>query len=98
MSLSVALALAALAASIYLVMQGHRTWAMASAVASGLQLAMAFGWISVRIANVPLPLVLAIVLAGCGGFLFTRVGSKGAVASATVIALVGALGLVRAFG
>ena len=94
MNLGIILGLAALAASIYLALGSPaRHWAVGAAVASGVQVAMAFGWISLRIANVPLHLLITIAIAVCGAVLFFRVNAKGQVAAATVVAFVG---LIRA--
>jgi hypothetical protein len=90
MNLWIALGLAALAASIYLLLGSPaRHWAVGAAIASGVQVAMAFGWVSLRIANIPLHLLITIVIAVCGAVLFARVNAKGQVAAATVIIFVG---------
>ena len=99
MSLGIALALAALLASIYLALRSTmRPWAFAAAVASGIQVAIAVGWLSLRIANIPLHAVIAIVLAGCGGVVYSRVSSKGLVTAATVVTFVGLIGVALTLG
>jgi hypothetical protein len=98
-SLGIALALSALIASIYLALRSTmRPWAFAAAAASGIQLAVALGWLSIRIANIPLLAVIAVVVAGCGGVIYARVGAKGQVTAATVVALVGAIGVASTLG
>lgn len=97
MTLGTALALCALAASLYLVMSAlARPYAVTAAVASGLQVATAFGLLSIRIANVPLRLVFALAIAVCGGVLFAKARAKGHVAAATIITVVGVIGLASA--
>jgi hypothetical protein len=94
MNLWIALGLAALAASIYLLLGSPaRPWAVVAAIASGMQVAIAFGWVSLRIANIPLHLVISLAIAVCGAVLFARVNAKGQVAAATVVIFVG---IVRA--
>jgi hypothetical protein len=98
MNLWIALGLAAFAASIFLLLGSPaRHWAVGAAIASGVQLAMAFGWISLRIANVPLHLLITIAIGVCGGVLFFRVNAKGQVAAATVITLVAILRALTSF-
>jgi hypothetical protein len=98
-SLGIALALAALLASIYLALRSPlRPWAFAAAVASGIQLAVTLGWLSIRIANIPLSAVIAIVIAGCGGVIYSRAGSKGQVTAATVVTFVGLIGVALTLG
>jgi hypothetical protein len=97
MNLGIVLGLAALAASIYLLLgPSAKHWAIGAAIASGVQVAMAFGWISLRIADLPLHLLISIAIAVCGGVLFFRVNAKGPVAAATVVAFVGLIRLLSA--
>lgn len=95
MTLATAQALCALAASLYLIVSSvARPYAVAAAVASGLQVATAFGLLSIRIANVPLRLVFAVAIAVSGGVIFAQAKAKGQVAAATVITIAGLLALV----
>jgi len=97
MSLGIILGVAALAASIYLLVgPAAKHWAVGAAIASGVQVAMAFGWISLRIGDLPLQLLISIAIAVCGGVLFFRSNAKGPVAAATVIAFVGLIRLLSA--
>jgi len=97
MNLGIILGLAALAASIYLLIgQTAKHWAIGAAIASGVQVAMAFGWITLRIADLPLHLLIRIAIAVCGGILFFRVNAKGPVAAATIVSFVGLIGLLSA--
>lgn len=91
------LGLAALTGAIYLLLGSPaRPWAAGAAIASGLETAMAFGWVSLRISNVPLHLIIPIAIAVCGGVLFARVSAKGQVAAATVVAFVGLVRVLAA--
>jgi hypothetical protein len=98
-SLGIALALAVVLASIYLAVRSTmRPWALAAAVAGGIQLAIALGWLSLRIANIPLHAVIAIVIAGCGAVVYSRVTSKGVVTAATVVTFVGLIDVALTLG
>ena len=97
MSLPTVLALIALIASIVLVLQ-HRPIAFPAAalVASGLEVAMAFGLVhlSMSFARVPLALILGLVLLVAGGVVYVRSAAKPIVAASTAVALVGAVQVI----
>lgn len=95
MNLGIVLPVAALAASVYLLTGSFaRHWALGAAIASGVQVAIAFGWMTLRIANLPLHLLISIAMVVCGGFLFFRANARSQVAAATVIVLVGLIRLL----
>jgi uncharacterized protein YybS (DUF2232 family) len=99
MTLHVALALAALAASAALVLSKQsRTLASIALVASALEVAMAFRVLRLDLAGVPLGLVLGLALAIPGVLAWLRVSAKTAVSAAAVIALVGVLQVFSALG
>jgi hypothetical protein len=95
MTLHVALAVAALAASLVLLFSAvSRPLAVVALVASGLEVAMALGALHLRLAGVPLALVLGLALAIPGLLAWLRASSKAAVSMATILALVGVLQVV----
>ena len=97
MSLSLVLALLALAASLYLLFQPvERTFSVIALVVSGAEVLMATGILRLGLKGVPLGLVLGATLAIAGVILFTRASAKFAVAATTSLALVGAVQLLGA--
>jgi uncharacterized protein YybS (DUF2232 family) len=92
MTLHVALAVSALVASAVLFFSAvGRPLAVVALVASGLEVAMAFGALRLHVAGVPLGLVLGLALAVPGLLAWLRAASKPAVSAAAVLALVGIL-------
>lgn len=92
MSLHLALAVAALAASVALFLSSQaRTLAIVALVASGLEVAMALGLLRLSVAGVPLSVVLGLALAIPGVLAWLRASAKTAVSAAALVAFVGAL-------
>ena len=92
MSLHLALAVSALAASFALFFSaGSRALATIALVASGLEVAMAFGLLHLSVARLPLGLVLGIALVVPGVLAWLRSSAKAATSAAAIIALVGGL-------
>lgn len=92
MTLHVALAVAALAASTVLFFSAvGRPLAVIALVASGLEVAMALGALRLHVAGIPLGLALGLALAIPGLLAWLRSASKPAVSAAAVLALVGIL-------
>jgi hypothetical protein len=92
MTLHVALAVAALAASAVLIFTAvARPLAVVALLASGLEVAMAFGALRLHVAGLPLGLALGLALALPGLVAWFRASSKPAISAAAVVALVGAL-------
>ncbi len=92
MTLHVALAVAALAASIVLLFSTvGRPLAILALVASGLEVAMALGALRLHVAGVPLGLALGLALAIPGLLAWLRAASKPAVSAAAILALAGVL-------
>lgn len=92
MTLHVALAVSALAASAILFFTAVlRPLAVLALVASGLEVAMAFGVLRLHAAGVPLGLVLGLALAVPGLVVWFRASSKPAVSAAALVAFTGAL-------
>jgi hypothetical protein len=97
MTLHVALAVAALGASLVLLFSTvGRPLAVVGLVASGLEVAMALGALRLHVAGVPLGLVLGLALAIPGLLSWLRAASKPAVSAATVLSLVGILQVILA--
>lgn len=96
MSLSTLFAVCALIGSVVMLTAAQaRAYAVAALVASGIEVGIALGFVSLAVAGLPLGVLLGAVLAVTGVLAFMRVGSKSAVAAATVVALVGLLQVVR---
>jgi hypothetical protein len=92
MTLHVALAVSALAASALLFFASvARPLAVVALVASGLEVAMALGLLRLHVAGIPLGLVLALALAIPGVFAWLRAASKTAVSAAAIVAFAGLL-------
>ncbi|HSN13544.1 MAG TPA: hypothetical protein VLT61_02875 [Anaeromyxobacteraceae bacterium] len=93
MSMHTALAVAAFAASVLLfIAHANRGLALIALVASGLEVAMAFGLLALHLSiSVPLQLVLGALIAVPAVLIWLRVSSKTAISAATVLALVGVL-------
>lgn len=92
MTLHVALAVAALAASVVLFFSTvGRSLALVGLAASGVEVAMALGALRLHVAGLPLGLVLGLALAVPGLLAWLRAASKPAVSAAAVLALVGIL-------
>jgi hypothetical protein len=97
MTLHVALAVAALAASAVLLFSTvGRPLAVVAVIASGLEVAMALGALRLHVAGLPLGLVLGLALAVPGLLAWLRAASKPAVSAAAVVALAGVLQVVVA--
>jgi uncharacterized protein YybS (DUF2232 family) len=98
MRLDIALALCGLAASAVLVLGQSRALAAIALVASGVEVARAFGLLRLAIAGVPLGLVLGLCLAVPGLLAWLRASAKAQVSAAAVVTLVGVLQVVAAIG
>ncbi|HYU17033.1 MAG TPA: hypothetical protein VEL05_13200 [Candidatus Acidoferrum sp.] len=92
MTLHVALAVSALAASAILVFAAvARPLAVVALLASGLEVAMALGYLRLHVAGIPLGLVLGLALAIPGLLAWLRAASKSAVSAAAIVAFAGVL-------
>jgi hypothetical protein len=92
MTLHVALAVSALAASAVLFFSTvGRVLAVLGLAASGLEVAMALGALRFHVAGIPLGLVLGLALAVPGLLAWLRAASKPAVSAASILALAGVL-------
>ncbi len=97
MTLHVALAVAALAASAVLLFAAvARPLAVIGLVASGLEVAMALGALRLHVAGIPLGLVLGLALAVPGLLAWLKATSKAAVSAAAILALAGVLQVAAA--
>lgn len=92
MALHTALSIAALVASILLLMaHASRGLALLALIGSGLEVLTAFGYVALHVSGVPLQLVFGLLIAIPAVLLWLRVSSKTAVSAATVLTLVGVL-------
>lgn len=92
-----ALVIIALAASIWLVMQSsNRLFPMLAVVASGLEVLIAFGVISLSIAKYRIDVILPALLVVAAGVCWARVTTKGTITAATAATLIGAIQLLGA--
>jgi hypothetical protein len=95
-SLANALALAALVASGFLLLNPPaRVPAIFATVAAGLEVLMAYGAVHLAVAGFPIGLVLGAVLLVAGVVAYLRVSARGAVSAATIAVLVGAIQVLR---
>ena len=91
-----ALVIIALAASIWLVMQeSNRLFPMLAVVASGLEVLIAFGVISLSIAKYRIDVILPALLVVGGGMAWYRTSGKSHVTASTLVTMVGLLQLLE---
>jgi hypothetical protein len=99
MTLHVALAVSALVASaVLLLSKVARPLAVVALVASGLEVAMAFGLLRLHLTSAPLGLLLGLALAVPGVLAWLRASSKPAVSAAAIVAFTGALQTLASLG
>jgi hypothetical protein len=99
MTLHVALAVSALAASAILVFSKvARPLALVALVAGALEVAMAFGLLRLHVTNAPLGLVLGLAVAIPGVLAWLRASAKPAVSAAAIVTFTGALQTFVALG
>lgn len=91
MSLQSAYAVAALIASVLLLGLRPVAFPIVAAVASGLEVLLAFGVIKFGISGLSVPFVLGAALAVVGVLILGRAGGKREIISATVVTMVGAV-------
>ncbi len=96
MSLANILALAALVASILLVISKQaRLPSMVALVASSIEVLIAFRIVRLHVAGLPLGLILGAALLAAGVLVYPKVAAKAAVSAATVTVLVGTVQVLR---
>ncbi|MCI0572976.1 MAG: hypothetical protein L0Y66_19700 [Myxococcaceae bacterium] len=97
MSLSLVLAVVALAASLLLLFQfNDRLLPGIALVVSGVEVMMRLNVLRLDLRGLPLGLVLAAALAVVGAVMYFRVNAKTSTAAATCVVLVGAVQLLGA--
>lgn len=94
MTLHNALAVAALAGSALLFFTGARVLATVALVAAAAEVLMTLGVVQLRVAQLPLGLVLGLALAVPGLIAWFRATAKPAISAASVITLVGVLQVI----
>lgn len=91
MQLGTAMAIIALVGSAMTLESHRRAIAMLAVVASGIEVAVAFGVLTLSIAGVELPLVLGAILACVGVVVLSGANRKWPIAGATTITLIGCM-------
>jgi hypothetical protein len=98
MSLSVGFAMVALVASVILLRFKRRYLPIIAVVASGIEVAIAFGLVKLSIAGLPLMLILGAVLTAMGVIIFMKVNTKLMLAASTILTFIGVIQLLVALG
>ena len=92
MTLHVALAVSALAASVLLVASSqHRVLPVVALVAAAVETAVAFGYLRIAVSGLPLGLLLGLALALPGLVGWLRATAKGSISAAALVAFMGVL-------
>jgi hypothetical protein len=92
MTLHVALAISALAASVLLVASSQqRVLPVIALVAAAVETAVAFGYLHISVSGLPLGLILGLALALPGLVGWLRATAKGAISAAALVAFTGIL-------
>ncbi|HSD20532.1 MAG TPA: hypothetical protein VLC54_10865 [Anaeromyxobacter sp.] len=92
MTLHVALAISALAASVLLVASSQqRVLPVIALVAAAVETAVAFGYLHISVSGLPLGLILGLALALPGLVGWLRATAKGAISAAALVAFAGVL-------
>lgn len=87
----------AFAASLFLFFkETNRLFPTLAAIASGVELLMAMGIMSLTLSKYKIDVILPAVLAVAGIACWTKVSSKGGVTAATIASLIGAMQLLLA--
>ena len=87
----------AFAASLYLFFkETNRLWPTLAAIASGVELLLAMGIMSLTLSKFKIDVILPALLAVAGVLCWTKVSSKGGVTAATIAALIGVMQLLLA--
>jgi len=97
-TLSMALVLAAVVASVVLLVQERGLAAAGCLLASGLEALIVFGWVSLHVRSLSVGLILAAVLAVAGAIAWGRAASKMSASAATIVTLVGTVQVLLMLG
>ena len=101
-NLGTVLILTTFCASVYLLLnKSDRMFPTLAVLASGIQLLMAFGLMSLTLAKFRVDVILPVVLVVAGLVCWSRMSTKGAITAATIVTLMGAtqlLGALRILG
>lgn len=96
-NLATVLIIATFCCAIYLLLdRSDRMFPMLAVIASGVELLLAFGVMSLSVAKFRIDVILPALLVVAGVACWTKVSSKGTITAATVIALIGATQLLGA--
>lgn len=96
-TMTTVLILVAFGASIsLLVNQSDRTFPTVAVIASGIELLVAMGLMSLTLAKFRVDVILPSILVVAGIVCWTKVATKGTITAATAVTLIGAIQLVGA--
>ncbi len=96
-NLGTALIATALAAAIYLLLnKSDRLFPMIAVIASGIELLLGLGVMSLSVSKFRIDVILPALLVVSGAICWSRSAEKGSITAATGLALVGAIQLVTA--
>ncbi len=96
-NLTTVLIITTLCSSIYLLLnKSDRMFPMLAVIASGVQLLLAFGLMSLSLAKFRIDVILPALLLVAGIVCWTKVSTKGTITAATIVLLMGATELLGA--
>lgn len=96
-NLGTVLVITTFCASIYLLLnKSDRMFPTLAVIASGIQLLLAFGLMSLTLAKFRIDVILPAVLLVAGAVCWTKVSTKGTITAATIVTLMGATQLLGA--
>lgn len=98
MQLSTTLALVALVAAVMCLESRTRAYSLTAVAVAGLEVAMAFGVLSLSISGFSLALILGGLLVLAGAMIFGNAAGKLTIAASTSIVLIGALQVLTDLG
>ena len=85
------------AASIYLMLnKSDRLWPIVAVIASGVQLLLAMGLMSLSLAKFRIDVILPALLVVAGVICWSKVSTKGTITAATIVSLIAAVELLGA--
>ena len=85
------------AASVYLFLnKSDRLWPIVAVIASGVQLLIVFGLMTMTLAKFRIDVILPALLVLAGVICWTKVSTKGTITASTIISLIAAVELLGA--
>lgn len=96
-NMTTVLILVTLCASVYLLLnKSDRMFPLLAVIASGIELLLAFGLMSLTLAKFRIDVILPAILVVAGVVCWTKVSTKGTITAATIVTLMGATQLLGA--